>query len=108
MEAAKAAFADPRFRSGMTVLFDNRGSKENASADEIQRRAEMLGRFAREGKLGPKCAVVVDDALHFGLARMGEAFANVFDVELGVFTEMDEAFRWLTAPAKQDSPAKRV
>jgi len=83
----------------LLLLFDNRGSEENASPDELRRRS----RYFRE--LGPKVfaprvAVLVSDDLHYALGRMSAAFAESEGYEVEVFRDEQSARRWLLrAPA---------
>lgn len=84
----------------LKVLFDNRLSEEHADADEIRLRAELL---AKHPELGPRAAVVVSDALHYGLARMGSVHASAAGLEVRVFEDYGEAMTWLKRDSSTDS-----
>jgi hypothetical protein len=44
---------------------------------------------------GPRIAVVVSDALHYGLARMGGSLLDLSGFDLQVFETPGEAMAWL-------------
>jgi len=95
LRAARAEGLPPR-----PIVFDLRQSKEQRSADELRAIAQFI---SRQGDvLAPRCAVVAGDALHFGLGRMFEAFAEGHDVEVTVLRSLDDVPAWL---ARSPSPA---
>ncbi len=105
--ALDAAFEDPRFRRGMVLMFDNRGSRESAPTEEIALRIDILR--SRLSRLSPYCAVVVDSSVHYGLARMGEAFAEKHGVRIRVFRDdIDAARAWLDECRGLTTPASRA
>jgi hypothetical protein len=89
MEAVQSTVFD----GPLPVLFDNRHSAERATGQEIRARAERIG--AHPQLFGPRIAVVVSDALHYGLARMGGSFAEPAGLDVQVFQTPDEAMAWL-------------
>lgn len=72
----------------------------NASVDEIQPdEAEELAFFATNidnGKKIGRAAIVAPDDLIFGISRIFGAFINNNLVELDVFRNFDEAYKWVT------------
>jgi hypothetical protein len=94
-DVVKSAFDDPAVRPPVKLLLDSRGSRENASAEEVQRRVSMFG--SRLDLFVPRVAVVVSDDLHHGIARIGAALVEEYSVNLSIFRNFDEAFRWLDA-----------
>ena len=47
------------------------------------------------GKIGPRCAVVATQPIHYGLTRMGASFANFLGAQIEVFVDVDAAISWL-------------
>ena len=92
-QVAGRALEDPEFKPPMSLLIDLRESEESASSQEIMRRASMLGEH-RE-LFGGRAAVVVSDELHFGLSRIGSAWADGHGVNVEVFRDLDAAVVWL-------------
>jgi len=82
------------FDGPLPVLWDNRLSAVLTSSQEIRSRAD---RFAQLSELfGPRVAMVVADAVHYGLARMGGSFVELAGgFELEVFETPEEAMAWL-------------
>jgi hypothetical protein len=93
LAAARAALADPRAKPPLRLLFDNRGSRESASHEELRRRAHFMRR-ARE-QFAPRIAIVVSDSLHHGLARIGGSYAESGGFEVEVFRDLEAARAWL-------------
>ncbi len=94
-KALDEALDDPRFRPGTSLLLDVRLSADNPSSDEFQRRIHMLRRRLAQG-LSARCAVVIGPKPHqFGLARMASAYCDAEGMVLQIFTDIDEASRWL-------------
>jgi hypothetical protein len=108
------AFADAVesvvLKGPLPVLFDNRHSQERASASEIRDRARRISAVSE--LFGPRIAVVVSDALHYGLARMGSGYADAAGgPHVEVFETPAEALGWLlqvrhesAAPADRSPP----
>jgi hypothetical protein len=87
------AFADPAFREGMPALIDSRKSLANPSRPLLKERAAFLA--SQRARIGPRCAFLVSDALHFGLARMVGVFTEPGGLETQVFEEAARAEAWL-------------
>lgn len=101
--AVAAVVLAPDFRGPVPVLFDLRDGYESASADEIQRRAQLAA--SRPDLLGPCVAVVVSSPVQFGIARMGASFAELDGLAVGAFTELEAALAWLRDSIQADRPA---
>ena len=82
------------FDGPLPLMWDNRLSAELTSSQEIRARAD---RFAElHAQFGPRIAMVVADAVHYGLARMGGSFVEFAGgFELEVFDTPAEAMAWL-------------
>jgi hypothetical protein len=91
--AAEAAFADPAFRSGMSVLHDLRRFARVPSTQETQARVSFLVDRSLEHGI-PRWAVVVSSPVQYGMSRMAEAFADRAPVRFRGFNDLDEALAW--------------
>jgi hypothetical protein len=101
----EAAVAEARSRAGgrrWPVVFDITRSEERRSADELRAIAQFLA--SQADVLEPRCAVVAVDDLHFGLARMFEAFADQHAVKVTVLRSLDEIDGWLVAVPDAAAP----
>jgi hypothetical protein len=86
--------ADPRFRPGMPVLGDHRAlDVTSLSSDDVKALGASASKLA-EDVTASVFAVVVPDALAFGLTRMAEAHINP-QLRIGIFYSLDEALAWL-------------
>lgn len=92
-EAWERAFADPAFRDGIPVLIDSRKTLASPSRERMLERADFLVGLRRH--IGPRCAFVVSDALHYGLARMLAALTEPGGLEIQVFEDPARAEAWL-------------
>src|SRR5262249_12173267 len=94
-KAWESALADPAFRDSMSVLIDSRKTAASPSRERVMERAEFL--VSLRGRIGPRCAFVGGDALHYGLARMLGAFTEPGGVEIQVFEDVAHAEAWLSS-----------
>ena len=85
--------ADPAFRDGMPVLIDSRKTVANPSRAVLREQAEFL--VGLQGRIGPRCALVVSGVLHYGLARMLAALAEPGGLEIQAFEDPARAEAWL-------------
>ena len=60
IQVARAAFRDPRFEKGMSLLGDLRGSQSVFSAEDIERGASFVA--GSSALAGAKYAIVADDS----------------------------------------------
>jgi hypothetical protein len=77
------------------MIVDLTSSAANPSASQVAERAECLGTLRPAIK--PRCALVVADALRFGLARMFGAHADSYGIEAEVFWDETSARLWLAS-----------
>ena len=94
MEAMKTWMADPDYRPGLNTLFDLSKSESTptlaeirAISDYMQRNADAIGR--------KKVAIVVAEAVNFGVARQFAALTESNKLEIQVFGSREEAWTWL-------------
>ena len=93
--AIVAAMADPRFQPGTSVLLDVRLCSDSPTSDQIRPRARWLATLQSKG-LSSRFAMVSGPRAHeFGLARMCATHLELQGLELEIFTEFDDAMRWL-------------
>ena len=90
-------WADPRYRPGVSILSDFRAARVTITYQEMVDYTRFL---AGHGVVA-KQAIVVATQLGFGLARMFELLTEddrTIWESLRIFTDMDDAERWLSAP----------
>jgi hypothetical protein len=95
------ALEDPRFppKSARFLIDVTRSeSLADRSVDDLRRIAEYFA--SRSGRLGRRCAILAESAVHFGLMRMAVVFAEMSNVEARVFKVEDEALLWLNRDVK--------
>lgn len=89
------ALADPRFPRDARFLLDVTRSESLAdrTVDELRKVVDHFG--SRAGRVGRRCALVAESAVHYGLMRMAAAFSEGYGVETRVFRTKEEAVEWL-------------
>ncbi len=96
-EYIRKTLADPRWRPGMDVLFDYRSVDVNQlSGDDIGHMADLVVAHQDEHR-GSRLAMVMDNDLSFGLARMWQSQvgeAGSLEARL-VRHSMGEEVEWL-------------
>ena len=96
VRAVQEAIADSAFQRGTSLLVDSRLSKTSRSSEEFRERARWLASLRDKG-LSSRCAVVIGPEAHqFGMARMAATHHDLQGLELEIFTDLDEAVRWLS------------
>ncbi len=99
--AVEELVADPRFRPGMPILFDDYGADvRNVSVEDVKALAHHFVRLSPE--LGSaRAAMLVSEPLTFGVARMFEQYASNASLTFSVFYRREEAVRWLLEPRRR-------
>jgi hypothetical protein len=85
---------DQDYRSGMRILFIDRGSEYNPPKHEPEETARMLSSLVP--KFSNRIAIVVKKNIHFGIARMIQAHCEAHEVTFEVFREEQAARIWLS------------
>lgn len=85
--------ADPRRTDRTRIIVDAREAGVNPPANELRQTADLLNNVKEI--LQPRCAVVVSGTLHYGLGRMLSLYAELHEIDLGVFRTLDEAREWI-------------
>lgn len=90
VQTMREIFADARFRPGFHFLFDKEKLVEATSNEYVEAVAQFISRHS--GEIG-RCAILVQGALTFGMARMTEAYSRRDDVR--AFMDREAALAWL-------------
>ena len=96
INAFDRALEDPRFpNQNARFLLDVTRSESLAerSVEDLRRVAEYFAK--RSGRMGRRCAILAESAVHFGLMRMAIVFAEKYEAEARVFKSEEEAVLWL-------------
>ena len=91
------AVADTRGASPMAVLADARASRKNPPVSELRATASYIGTIRHA--FGPRVAIVVGRASHYGLGRMLQAFLEPEGLDLRIFRDLERARAWLEEPS---------
>lgn len=100
-QAMLRVFADPRYRPGFAFLGDRRAVKEAPDRDYI-RETIAFGEEHRAELQGARWATLVSTPASYGMARMGQALGAEGPTELGAFTDLAAALRWLRGEAEEE------
>ena len=84
---------DPDFREGLSILVYDKQSDYNPGTFDIVNAAEHMDGLMKS--FSPRIALVVTEGLKYGFGRMLEMYCNIKNIELRVFTELDQAKSWL-------------
>jgi len=95
MEAFDRALNDPKFPDNAFLMLDVTRSESLAkrSVDDLRRIVDYYGK--RADRVGRRCAILAESAVHFGLMRMAVVFAESYDAKARVFKTEEEALLWL-------------
>lgn len=89
MKTFRAIAHDDQYRDVQRILFDTTAIEVSLSSGEIAELASSLTKKEPDRRL----AVVTKTALHFGISRMYQAFAD--EPRMQIFDSMDAAAVWL-------------
>lgn len=95
-----AAFSDPAYEPGFSLLVDRRGALPPTRAF-----ADAVVTFVRKHrqKFGDaKVAILVSDVAAFGMARMQEMLNESAEIETRAFKSEAEALEWLLGSSPTD------
>lgn len=85
--------AHPRLADARSVLVDARDVSGAPDTDELREIARALQPLLSYGLA--RYAVVTGSDFVYGVARMFSVFAELMDINVGAFRDMDEAKAWL-------------
>jgi len=94
----------PEWLPGKGILVDFRAlDGSHLTKEDVRRISDLHVPIGDRLGISP-CAIVVSDSLHFGLARMWEAYSDRrVPLRVRVFDSMDEARGWLKS--ESEAPA---
>lgn len=108
-QTLQSILAHPDFVRGSDVVFDVRGSDVNPNLSDIKQMLTSLQDFSSE--FSGCFAVVVSDALRYGLARMASSLAAPLGMKMNAFYSPEDAHKWLlderNAVAQGPKPSHR-
>jgi hypothetical protein len=79
---------------GLPELIDASGASTNIKPDDVARLVQRAARTSQNVPLGPT-AIVVQDAVAFGMARMYSILMDRVGAPVEVFRDRAAAVRWL-------------
>jgi len=96
-EAISDVLSNPRVKEGMSLLVDRRNASETGFLAELHSRARWISTFLSRNA-SARCALVARRRphWHYGLARTIAAYLEFEGVDAEVFTDINEAERWLS------------
>ena len=100
--AMLAIFADPRYRPGFAFLADRRAASTAPDRAYIEGTIAFGEAHAAQLK-GARWATLVATPASYGMARMGQSRGEGGPVDLGAFTDLAAAMRWLAGEAAQET-----
>lgn len=96
VQAVMKALADTYFKAGTSLLVDTRLSRAKRSSEDFRQRALWVASLQSSG-ISARCAIVIAPELHqFGVARMAATHHEIQGLEMTIFSDREEAFRWLS------------
>jgi hypothetical protein len=105
-DALEAAIADQRVGGGVPLLLDARSSLTSLSRPEVERRARWLADLCGDRVL--RIAFLVPESAH--RTRIQELAAEILrarGLPALLFSDRDEALRWLRSRSTDDPNARR-
>lgn len=79
---------------GLPELIDASGASTDVTPDDVARPVQRAARPSQRVPLGPT-AIVVQDSMAFGMARMYSILMECVGAPGGVFRDRASAIRWL-------------
>ena len=96
----ESVYAQPEYAT--RSLFDMRDAAPGGlSAPEMESLVGLI-RSLRSDRAPSRWAILAARDVHFGLARMFEAYASNLPVEIRVFRDPEEAVAWLEPGTRHD------
>ena len=87
---------------GLAELIDARGATTDLTPEQVRSLVTLTDALVRKGRFGA-LAIVTDNDVTFGMARMYQILADALPIEIGVYRELSDALAWL-GPAGSDVP----
>ena len=87
---------------GLAEVMDARGATTDLTSAQVRSLVTLTEALARKARFGA-LALVTDNDVAFGMARMYQILTDVLPVEIGVFRELGDALAWLDAVSPGES-----
>lgn len=81
---------------GLAEVIDARGATTDLTAEQVRSLVLLTDALLRRGRFGA-LALVTDNEVAFGMARMYQILVEALPVEIAVFRELADALTWLDA-----------
>ena len=81
---------------GLAEVIDARGATTDLTPEQVRSLVTLTDALVRNGRFGA-LALVTDNDVAFGMARMYEILADGLPVQIGVFRDLGDALAWLDA-----------
>jgi len=93
---------EPEFSQQFSMLIDLRSARSAVRTPAALKALAELAKqtYDEEGK-STRTAIVASEDVSFGLGRMYQTLCSELPADVGVFRHLDEAIKWLEAPADQ-------
>ena len=88
----------------MEELLDARAATTNLTSDQVHALVRRTDSLVRKGRFGA-VAIVTDNNVVFGMARMYQILCEELPVRIGVFRDLDEAEVWLNGEGRRAASA---
>lgn len=92
--------ADPAFHPGIDILLDNRARSTGADSAHVKKMSRHTNNSSAELQ-GCRCAIVVENDVEYGMARMYDLISDSNPLRVRVFRVMKEAEDWLASDAEE-------
>ena len=79
---------------GLAEVIDARAATTKLTSDEVRSLVALTDTLLRKGRFGA-LALVTENDMAFGMARMYQILVESLPVEIGVFRELGDAVAWL-------------
>ncbi|NNF95688.1 MAG: STAS/SEC14 domain-containing protein [Halobacteria archaeon] len=97
IDAFDAAMKQPEFERSMSVLWDLREAKIDATPEEMQALVTHVGLKRGHRGTGYRLAVVAQDTMLVMLADIFKALSSPLSFQVRIFRDIDEARSWISA-----------
>lgn len=105
IKAVAEAIDDARFEPGTMLVVDARLTTTRRSSEELRERAIWMASLRAKGLAARSAMVITTQPHQFGVARMAATHVEIQDMIMEIFTDLDEASRWLLGGASSRAGA---
>lgn len=94
-EAYQELIAYPDYAEGLNLLWDSTASTEPPDQDDVLLIVKHFRRRQLERNIKNRTAILVADAVHYGVSRMFQTLTDDVPIAVKVFKDGDAARAWL-------------